>query len=117
MFVADTVTGKAEPAQMPEGVTNFPGNTTSFSPDNKSLLLTYQNSRTPNDLWSYSIASSQATQLTHSASSAVDLAALPLTQIVHYKSFDGTVISAFLWMPFNLQRNGSSPAIASVPQR
>jgi dipeptidyl aminopeptidase/acylaminoacyl peptidase len=30
---------------------------------------------------------------------------------VHYKSFDGTVISAILWMPFNLNRDQSSPAV------
>jgi dipeptidyl aminopeptidase/acylaminoacyl peptidase len=111
VFLVDTATAKATPVQMPEGVTNLSGNTTSFSPDNASLLLTYQNSRAPNDLWSYSIASSRAKQLTHSAGSATGLTALPQAQLVHYKSFDGTVISAFLWMPFNLQRNGSNPAI------
>ena len=28
-----------------------------------------------------------------------------------YKSFDGKTISAFLWMPFNLKRDGSNPAV------
>ena len=27
-----------------------------------------------------------------------------------YKSFDGQMISAFLWMPYNLKRDGSNPA-------
>ncbi len=36
---------------------------------------------------------------------------LPPSQLVHYKSFDGTIISAFLWVPFNLQRNGKNPGI------
>ena len=111
LFLGDTATGKATTVEMPEGTTNFTGNTTSFSPDGKSLLLSYQNSRAPNDLWSYSIATSRGKQLTHSASPATDLAALPQAQLVHYKSFDGTMISAFLWMPFNLKRNGSNPAI------
>jgi dipeptidyl aminopeptidase/acylaminoacyl peptidase len=30
---------------------------------------------------------------------------------VHYKSFDGTTISAFLWIPFNLERNAKNPGI------
>jgi len=30
---------------------------------------------------------------------------------VHYKSFDGTVISAILWLSFNLERNGKNPGI------
>jgi len=32
-------------------------------------------------------------------------------QLVYYKSFDGQIISAYLWMPFNLKRDGSNPAI------
>jgi dipeptidyl aminopeptidase/acylaminoacyl peptidase len=31
--------------------------------------------------------------------------------LVHYKSFDGKIISAFLWMPHNLKRDGSNPGI------
>jgi dipeptidyl aminopeptidase/acylaminoacyl peptidase len=30
---------------------------------------------------------------------------------VHYRTFDGKIISAFLWVPFNLKRDGSNPAI------
>jgi dipeptidyl aminopeptidase/acylaminoacyl peptidase len=36
---------------------------------------------------------------------------MPSAQIVHYKTFDGKIISALLWMPFNLKRDGSNPAI------
>ncbi|HEY0564752.1 MAG TPA: S9 family peptidase, partial [Terriglobales bacterium] len=36
---------------------------------------------------------------------------LPHSQIVHYKTFDGKMISALLWMPFNLKRDGSNPAV------
>jgi dipeptidyl aminopeptidase/acylaminoacyl peptidase len=31
--------------------------------------------------------------------------------LVRYKSFDGKTISAFVWTPFNLKRDGSNPAI------
>jgi dipeptidyl aminopeptidase/acylaminoacyl peptidase len=34
-----------------------------------------------------------------------------MTRIVHYRSADGTVISALVWMPFNLARNGHAPAV------
>ncbi len=37
--------------------------------------------------------------------------AIPEAQLVHYKSFDGKIISAFLWMPFNLKPDGSNPAV------
>ncbi|MGN6280259.1 alpha/beta hydrolase family protein, partial [Frateuria sp.] len=38
-------------------------------------------------------------------------ARLPEAKLVHYKSFDGTVISAFVWLPFNLKRDGTAPAV------
>ena len=37
--------------------------------------------------------------------------AIPPSQIVHYASTDGKVISAFLWVPFNLKRDGTAPAV------
>ena len=36
---------------------------------------------------------------------------MPESRIVHYKSFDGKTISALLWVPFNLRRDGSNPAL------
>ena len=32
--------------------------------------------------------------------------ALPKSQLVTYRSFDGTLISALVWVPFNLKRDG-----------
>ncbi len=36
---------------------------------------------------------------------------IPPSQLVCYRSFDGKIISAFMWVPFNLKRDGSNPAI------
>jgi dipeptidyl aminopeptidase/acylaminoacyl peptidase len=49
--------------------------------------------------------------LTYSAIASLDPNNVPPSQIVHYKSFDGTVVSAILWMPFNLKPDGSNPAV------
>jgi dipeptidyl aminopeptidase/acylaminoacyl peptidase len=38
-------------------------------------------------------------------------AKIPPSVLVHYKSFDGKTISAFAWIPYNLKRDGSNPAI------
>jgi dipeptidyl aminopeptidase/acylaminoacyl peptidase len=38
-------------------------------------------------------------------------ATLPTSQVVTYKSYDGTLISAVVTMPFNLKRDGSNTAI------
>ena len=50
-------------------------------------------------------------QITHVESAGLRSAVLPSTQLVHYASFDGKIISAFLAMPFNLKRDGSNPLI------
>jgi dipeptidyl aminopeptidase/acylaminoacyl peptidase len=68
---------------------------------------------TPNDLWMYDVAARKARQLTHMGVASLTPESLPPAQIVHYKTFDGKVISAVLRMPFNLKRNGSNPAILS----
>jgi dipeptidyl aminopeptidase/acylaminoacyl peptidase len=52
-----------------------------------------------------------AKQLTRLGLASINPARLPEAQIVHYKSFDGTVISAFVWIPFNLARDGKAPAV------
>jgi dipeptidyl aminopeptidase/acylaminoacyl peptidase len=50
-------------------------------------------------------------QITHVESPGLRKAVLPPAQLVHYASFDGKIISAFLAMPFNLKRDGSNPLI------
>lgn len=110
-FLGDTASGTSTPLQMPEGLTGFVGNPTTFSSDGTQLLLTHQSSRRPNDLWAYSIAGGNAQQLTKSANASIDPAILPQSQLVTYKSFDGTLISGFVWMPFNLKRDGSNAAV------
>lgn len=74
------------------------------------LLLSHQSSNTPADYWI--VADGAAPRaLTHSALASIVRAALPSAQLVHYKSFDGTIISAFVWVPFNLARDGKAPAV------
>ena len=110
-FVADTEKGTSKPLQMPEGVTDFVGNPTTFSPDSTKVLLTHQSSRRPNDIWAYSLTTAKSQQLTQSANEKTDAALLPQSQLVTYKSFDGTMISAFVWVPFNLKRDGTNAAV------
>jgi dipeptidyl aminopeptidase/acylaminoacyl peptidase len=110
-YLYDVATGKSDPVTMPEGLTTPSGTPISFSPDSKSLLLTHQSSQRPSDLWIYDLAVRTPRQLTYSAVAGLKASDLPAAQLVHYKSFDGKMISAFLWMPFNLKRDGSNPAV------
>jgi dipeptidyl aminopeptidase/acylaminoacyl peptidase len=110
-YLADRASGEAEKLDLPQGLNTFSGNPTEFAPQGDRLIVSHEASNQPGDLWIYKPASRQAEQLTFST--IASLRALPLapSQIVHYKSFDGKIISALLWVPFNLKRDGSNPAL------
>ena len=99
---------KAEKLDFPVGVSSFAGN---WSPDGKTLLVSHQSSQRPADLWRYDVTGRTATQLTFSALAGLDPQMIPPSHLVRYRSFDGKIISAFLWMPFNLGRDGHNPGI------
>ena len=109
-YLYDIASGKSNAIAMPEGLTLPSGTPASFSPDGKSLLLSHQSSQRPSDFWVYDLESRTPRQLTYSAVAGLTASDIPLAQLVHYKSFDGKMISAFLWMPYNLKRDGSNPA-------
>lgn len=100
-----------DPLPFPEGLTYFDGNPTPFSPAGDRLLVGHQSAQTPPDLWVYDLRSRKPIQLTHSAIADLNPSKLPAAQVVHYKSFDGKMISAFVWMPFNLKRDGTTPGV------
>jgi dipeptidyl aminopeptidase/acylaminoacyl peptidase len=96
---------------LPGGM-NFPGaGPTSFSPDGTHILISHQSSVQPGDLFVYDLRTRKARQLTFSAIASLAASPMPPASIIHYKSFDGQMISALLWVPFNLKRDGSNPAL------
>ena len=110
-YLGDTATGRGKKLSFAPGLNAFAGNPSPFSPDGKSLLLRHQSATEVTELWVYDIATQRARQLSYSAVGSLLAAKIPPSQLVHYKSSGGMVISAFLWVPYNLKRNGSNPAI------
>jgi len=110
-YIAPASGGTARKLSMPPGLTTVTGRPSAFTPGGDRLLLRHQSGTQTNDFWIYDLASDGATKITESAIASLAATPLPESQLVHYKSFDGTIISAFLWMPFNLERNGRNPAI------
>jgi len=111
IFLVERKSGRAAKLPFPEGI-NFPaGNPHAFSPSGDRMLIAHQSSTEPADLWVYDLATHKPRQLTFSAVASLNPAHLPPSQLVHYKTFDGKTISAFLWVPFNLKRDGSNPGI------
>jgi len=82
-----------------------------FSPDGKRMFVTRSGADSPNTLYSYDLAANRADPIISFAMASLSPANLPKSQVVTYKSFDGTLISAIVTTPFNLKRDGSNPAI------
>ena len=110
LYLGDRKGGKPAMLELPPGE-----NTTSalqqFFPDGRRILLVHEAMNTPNDLWVYDVGTRRARQLTHMAVASLTPDTIPPSELVHYKSFDGKMITAILRMPFNLKRDGSNPAV------
>ncbi len=110
-YVADVATMHSEKIPVAGGVNGFAGYPSSFSPTGDRLLLSHESSVEPGDFWTYDVSSRKSKQLTYSAIASLNSAPRSPSQIISYKSFDGKTISALLWIPFNLKRDGSNPAL------
>jgi dipeptidyl aminopeptidase/acylaminoacyl peptidase len=105
----DVKTLKASDRGVPAGM-NTPGaGPTSFR-DDGSYLFAHQDSTHAPNLYLLSTGGT-VTQVTHNESPVLASAALPSSQLVTYKSFDGRMISALVWVPFNVKRDGTAPVV------
>lgn len=111
IYLADTATMKPQKLPLPGGLNSFSAAPTSFSPKGDRLLLVHESSVQSGDYWVYDLRTRRLTQLTHSSIASLNSAPMPQSEIVHYKTFDGKTISALMWMPFNLKRDGANPAL------
>lgn len=87
---------------LPEGrVSFFFGTLPAFSPDGSRLLFPHSSGSAPFDYWTYDLASGEAQRLTRLSLASINPDSLPRT----------SVVSAILWMPWNLKRDGSAPVV------
>ncbi|HLZ42654.1 MAG TPA: S9 family peptidase [Candidatus Sulfotelmatobacter sp.] len=110
-YLANAKTMRGEKIALEPGVNGFAAYPNSYSPSGNRLLVSHQSSVRPDDYWVYDLATRRMTQLTQSAIASLSAAAMPTSQIVHYKTFDGKTISALMWVPFNLKRDHANPAL------
>jgi dipeptidyl aminopeptidase/acylaminoacyl peptidase len=111
VYLADRKNLQGEKLSLPAGINSAIGAPSAFSASGDRLLLSHQSSTQPADYWVYDVAGRRVQQVTFSALAALNPARLPASQLVHYRTFDGKIISAFMWMPFNLKRDGSNPGV------
>jgi dipeptidyl aminopeptidase/acylaminoacyl peptidase len=115
IYLYDLASGKARALPLPKGVNFVAGRTSPFTHDNSRLLYYHTGPTAPGDLWVYNLADGKSRQLTHSLVGGVRSEDMVEPQLVHYPSKDGKwTISAFVYVPCNLPRNGEHPAIVYV---
>jgi dipeptidyl aminopeptidase/acylaminoacyl peptidase len=98
------------PLAMPPGVNGTIG-VQPFTPDSRALLVLHSGADTPGEIQAFDIGAGKMTPLTHLAMASLAPEHLPKSRIVTYRSYDGTLVSAVVTMPFNLKRDGSNPAV------
>lgn len=109
--LVDIATGAERPLSFPPGMDSEGAERRAFAPDNRSLLVYHAAADTAGELYVADTVAGTSRPLTHFAMASLDPAGLPKSQIVTYRSFDGTLVSAIVTVPFNLKRDGSNPAV------
>ena len=111
----DLLSGRHTSLPLAKGV-NYPGGAESaFSPDGAKFLYHHNGPDAPNDAWVYHVATGKSTQVTHSLMAGISASHFVEPFLVHYPSRDQKwTISALLYVPRNMQRNGQNAAIVYI---
>jgi dipeptidyl aminopeptidase/acylaminoacyl peptidase len=115
IYLYDLSTHKSTALPIPKGVNEPAGGHSAFTKDGSRLLYYHNGPTAPGDLWVYTMATGKSHQVTHSLVAGVNSEDMVEPYLVHYPSRDGKwTISAFLYVPFNMARNGQNAAIIYI---
>jgi dipeptidyl aminopeptidase/acylaminoacyl peptidase len=115
IYIHDFASGKLTSLPLPAGVNLLGGSDTAYTKDGARLLYYHNGPTSPNDLWSFDLRSQSTTQITHSLVAGVRSADMVEPTLVHYPSRDGKwTISAWAYIPHNIDRNAKFPAIVYI---
>jgi dipeptidyl aminopeptidase/acylaminoacyl peptidase len=115
IYLYDLATGKSAALPIPQGVSQPAGGRSAFRADGSSLLYNHNGPAAPGDLWVYHLGNGRSQQVTHSLVAGLRSEDMVEPYLVHYPSRDGKwTISAFLYVPFNMARNGQNAAIVYI---
>jgi len=112
IYLTDPATAKSTQLAIAKGVNEPVGGPHAFSPDGSRLLYQHVGPTAPGDFWVYHLPTGKAQQITHSLVGGVRSEDMVEPYLIHYPSRDGKwTISAFLYVPYNMARNGQNAAI------
>ncbi|HMK21866.1 MAG TPA: S9 family peptidase [Terriglobales bacterium] len=115
IFVHDVATGRTTALPVSKGLNELAGKASPFTRDGARLMYYHNGPTAPGDLWVYTFATGKSQQVTHSLVAGIHSEDMVDPFLVHYPSKDGKwTISAFVYVPYNLPRNGQHPALVYV---
>ena len=115
IYLHDLPTGKTTALPIAKGLNEPAGGHTAFTKDGQRLLYYHNGPTAPGDLWVYHLATGKSEQITQSLVAGVRSEDMVEPHLVHYPSRDGKwTISALLYVPFNMARNGQNAAIVYI---
>jgi dipeptidyl aminopeptidase/acylaminoacyl peptidase len=115
VFLYDAASRQARALPLAGGVNWLGGAETAFSHDGARLLYQHEGANAPEDLWTFDFATEKPLQITHSLVGGLRGEDMVEPFLVHYPSQDGKwQISAFVYVPYNAEKNGKNAAIVSI---
>jgi len=115
IYLHDLVSGKTTSLPLAKGVNELGGAESAFTRDGSRLLYYHNGPNSPKDAWVYNTVDGSSHQVTHSLLAGVPPSHMVDPLLVHYPSRDGKwTISALLYVPHNMRRDGQNAAIVYV---
>jgi dipeptidyl aminopeptidase/acylaminoacyl peptidase len=97
------------------GTRNAGSSQSAFSEDGRFLLFYHDGPEAPNDLWVYDLKSDTSLQITQSLAAGIHSTDMVKPFLIHLPSRDHKwQISAFVYIPYNLERDRRNPAIVYI---
>ncbi|MDP9161125.1 MAG: S9 family peptidase [Acidobacteriota bacterium] len=114
IYLRNLLTGKTTTLPIPQGWNELAGEP-ALSHDGTRILYFHNGPTAAGDLWVHYVATGKSQQITHSMMAGVHSEDMVEPVLVKYPSRDGKwTISAFVYVPYNMQRNGQNAAIVYV---
>jgi len=115
IYFHDLSSGNTTPVPLSKGWNSFAGAESAFSREGSRLLYHHNGPNSPTDAWVYDLGNHTSLQITHSLMAGVPADHMVEPFLVRFPSRDGKwTISALLYVPRNMQRNGQNAAIVYV---
>jgi dipeptidyl aminopeptidase/acylaminoacyl peptidase len=85
-----------------------------FSPDGARVALLHESAGSPSEIWVYDLRTNDVRQISHSLVGGLTTEHFVIPQLVTYRSFDGTPVAAFVYLPPNAHPDRRHPGVVYV---